>query len=192
MSTAPGAGGQATQKRSESRGFRRPALHPGHLLGRNGLALLGLVLVVLIQATVVARIRVLGASPNLLLVSTIAWGLLFNVREGVIWGFAGGLGLDLITGTPLGTSSLAAMTACLLTELSRNRVFANNLWWPMVVVALATPVYGWIVLLTQQLRGLPVDWVGSTVRVIGPEMVLNVATMVVVYPVLRALTSRPR
>jgi len=192
MSTAPGDGGQATQNRSESRGFRRPILHPGRLLGRNGLALLGLALVILIQATILARIRVLGASPNLLLVSTIAWGLLQSVREGVIWAFAGGLGMDLITGTPLGTSSLAAMTASLLTGLGRNRVFANNLWWPMVVVALATPVYGWIVLLTQQVRGLPVDWVASTVRVIGPELVLNVATMVVVYPVLRALTSRPR
>lgn len=192
MSTGQGAGGQATQNPSESRGFRRPVLHPGRLLGRTGLTLLGLALVVLIQATVVARIRVLGASPNLLLVSTIAWGLLHSVREGVIWAFAAGLGLDLVTGTPLGTSSLAAMTACLLTGLGRNRVFANNLWWPMVVVALATPVYGWIVLLTQQLRGLPVDWVASTARVIGPELVLNVAIMVVVYPVLRALTSRPR
>ena len=192
MGTTPGAGEQATQNRSGSRGFRRPILHPGRLLSRNSLALLGLALVVLIQATVLSRIRVLGASPNLFLVSTIAWGLLYSVREGVIWAFAGGLGLDLITGTPLGTSSLAAMTACLLTGLGRNRVFANNLWWPMVVVALATPVYGWIVLLTQQVRGLPVDWVASTVRVIGPELVLNVATMVVVYPVLRALTSRPR
>jgi len=192
MSTEPGAGEQVTQNRSESRGFRGHVLHPGRLLGRTGLTLLGLALVVLIQATVLSRIRVLGASPNLLLVSTIAWGLLYSVREGVIWAFAGGLGLDLITGTPLGTSSLAAMTACLLTGLGRNRVFANNLWWPMVVVVLATPVYGWIVLLTQQLRGLPVDWLASTVRVIGPELILNVATMAVVYPVLRALTSRPR
>jgi len=166
-------------------------------MGRNGLALLGLVLMVLIQATLLARIRLLGASPNLLLVSTMTWGLLHSVGEGVVWGFAGGLGLDLITGMPLGTSSLAAMTACLLTGLGRNRVFSNNIWWPLFVVVLATPVYGWIVLLTQQMRGLPVDWVASTVHVIGPELALNVAAMVLVYPVLRALTpssrgSRPR
>jgi len=120
-------------------------------------------------------------------VSTIAWGLLRSVGEGVVWGFAGGLGLDLITGMALGTSSLAAMTACLLTGLGRNRVFSNNLWWPLLVVVLATPVYGWIVLLTQQMRGLPVDWIASTVHVIGPELALNVAAMVLVYPVLRAL-----
>jgi hypothetical protein len=57
---------------------------------------------------------------------------------------------------------------------------------------LATPVFGWIVLLTQQLRGLPVDWVDSTARVIGPEAALNVAAMVLVYPLLRLLTTHTR
>jgi rod shape-determining protein MreD len=159
-------------------------------MGRNGLELIGLVLVVLIQATLLSRLRVLGASPNLLLVTTIAWGLLQSVSDGVVWAFAGGLGLDLITGMPLGTSSLAGMTACLLTGIGRNRVFSNNLWWPIVLVAMATPVYGWIVLLTEQIRGVPVDWLGSTIHVVGPELALNVAAMVVVYPVLRAALGR--
>jgi rod shape-determining protein MreD len=145
---------------------------------------------VLIQATLFSRTRVLGACPNLLLVTTIAWGLLQSVSEGVVWAFAGGLAMDLITGMPLGTSSLAGMTACQLTRLGRNRVFANNLWWPLVLVALATPVYGWIVLLTAQLRGVPVDWLGSTVHVVGPELALNVASMVLVYPLLRAALSK--
>jgi rod shape-determining protein MreD len=173
---------------SARRRFRGP--RPGRFMGRNGLELFGLVIVVLVQATLLSRMRVLGASPNLLLVTTIAWGLLQSVSEGVVWAFAGGLGLDLITGMPLGTSSLAAMTACLLTGIGRNRVFGNNLWWPIVLVAMATPVYGWIVLLTEQLRGVPVDWLGSTVHVVGPELALNVATMVVVYPLLRAMLGK--
>jgi rod shape-determining protein MreD len=192
MSSGPSSGGQAAEKRATSRSFREPDLRPGLLIGRTGLALLGLALAVILQATLLARLQVLGASPNLLLVSTIAWGLLHTVGEGVAWGFAGGLGLDLITGMPLGTSSLAAMTACLLTGLGRNRMYGNNLWWPIFVTALATPVFGWIVLLTQQLRGLPVDWVDSTARVIGPEVALNVAAMVLVYPLLRLLTTHTR
>lgn len=192
MSTGSSSGRQVAGHRLPSHGFQTPAWHPGRLIGDNGLALLGLVLVVIIQATLMARLRVLGACPNLLLVSTITWGLLRTVGEGVVWGFAGGLALDLITGMPLGTSSLAAMTACLLTGLGRNRVFGNNLWWPILIVALATPVYGWIVLLTQQFRGLPVDWGASTARVIAPELALNVASMVLVYPVVRALTTRHR
>jgi len=147
-------------------------------------------MVVLIQATLLTRVRVLGAIPNLLLVTTISWGLLRGVSEGVVWAFAGGLGLDLITGIPLGTSSLAGMTACLLTRVGRNRVFANSLWWPILLIVMATPVFGWIVLLTAQIRGIPVDWLGSTVHVVGPELALNVAAMVLVYPILLALTRR--
>jgi rod shape-determining protein MreD len=192
MSSASGPEGQSAKARPASRSFREPSLHPGRLLGRGGLAILGLALLVIIQATLLARVRVLGANPNLLLVSAIAWGLLHNVADGVVWAFAGGLGLDLITGMPLGTTSLAAMTASLLTRLGRNRVFANNLWWPMLLVAMATPVYGWIVLLTEQLRGTPVDWVASTIHVIGPEALLNVAAMALVYPMMRAMTARPR
>jgi rod shape-determining protein MreD len=193
MSSASGSGSQLSGKGSPAtRSFRPPDVHPGRLLGRNGLSLLGLVLVVLVQATLLTRIRALGADPNLLLVSTLAWGLLRSTTDGLIWGFAGGIGLDLITGAPLGTSSLAAMTACLLTGIGRNRVFGGNLGWPILLTVLATPVYGWVVLLTQQVRSLPVDWVASTTHVIGPELLLNVATMAVTYPIMRALMARSR
>jgi rod shape-determining protein MreD len=173
-----------------SAGRRFAGPRPGRLAGRGGLGLFILVVVVLIQATLLSRVRVLGASPNLLLVTTMTWGLLLSVSEGVVWAFAGGLALDLITGMPLGTSSLAGMTACLLTGIGRNRVFANNLWWPILLVAMATPVYGWVVLLTEQIRGVPVDWLGSTVHVVGPELALNMAAMVLVYPALRAALGR--
>jgi rod shape-determining protein MreD len=169
---------------------RFPGPRPGQMAGRGGLGLVLLVVVVLVQATLLSRVRVLGASPNLLLVTTIALGLLLGVPEGVVWAFAGGLGLDLITGMPLGSSSLAAMTSCLLTGIGRNRVFANNLWWPLLLITIATPVYGWIVLLTEQFRGVPVDWLGSTAHVVAPELMLNVVAMVIVYPVLRAAVSK--
>jgi rod shape-determining protein MreD len=178
----------AGARRDASRRFLRPRAAQG--MGRGGLALLGIVVVVLVQATLLSRLRLLGATPNLLLVTTIAWGLLHRVSDGVVWGFGGGLGLDLITGMPLGTSSLAAMTAALLTGIGRNRVFASSLWWPILLTVMATPLYGWIVLLTEQIRGVPVDFVGSTVHVVGPELAVNVAAMVLVYPVLLTILGR--
>jgi len=59
-----------------------------------------------------------------------------------------------------------------------------------LLVALATPVYGWINLLLLQLRGVPVDWIGSTLRVILPELALNVLLVLVIFPVLRWLAAR--
>jgi rod shape-determining protein MreD len=149
------------------------------------LGLLGLT--VLAQATLLTRIRLLGASPNLLLVVVLTWSLLQGVEEGVVWSFIGGLGIDLISGGALGTSSLALMSICLLASLGTTSVFAGNLLLPIFLVALATPLHGWLILLTHQLRGLHVNWLASTVRVIGPELLLNALLIVLVYPMLRWL-----
>lgn len=147
------------------------------------MAVLGLS--VLLQGTLLSRVRFFGAHPNLLLAAVVCWSLLHSVSDGLIWGFVGGLGLDLVAGMPLGTSSLALMPTSFLAGIGRGSVFANNLVLPMLLVALATPVHGWIVLLVRQLGGVPVDWLGTTLRVIAPELTLNALLMAAVYPVLR-------
>lgn len=165
----------------------RPTRYLANLYGALGF----LALIVLVQATLTARIRLLGASPNLLLVVVVSRSLIDGVTTGMLWGFAGGLILDLVAGMPLGTTSLALMAASFLAGPGTQTVFVGNVLLPVFVVALATPVHGWSVLLTQQFRGLPVDWIASTVRVIGPETMANMALIVVVYPLMRWLSARP-
>lgn len=155
-------------------------------------ALIVLSIVVLSQATLLPRVRLLGVTPNLLLTTVLCWSLVRGFEEGIVWGFAGGLGFDLIAGMPLGTTSLAVMSTCFLADLSKSTLFARSLILPMLVVAMATPIYGWIVLLIWQLRGLPVDWLGSTVRVILPEALLNSLLALPVYPALHWLAEKSR
>jgi rod shape-determining protein MreD len=154
------------------------------------LGLLILALVVIIQGTLLSRLRFFGASPNLLLVVVVCWSLLRSVTDGLLWAFAGGLGVDLVAGLPLGMTSLALMPTCFLAGLGRSRVFAGSLPLPVLLVALATPIFGWINLLILQVRGLSVDWIGSTLRVILPELALNVLLVLAVYPMLRWLAVR--
>ena len=151
------------------------------------LALVVLAALVLLQATFLGRIRVMGVTPNLLLVAVIAWSLLHGIEEGLLWGFIGGLGVDLVAGLPLGASSLALMTVCFLAGIGKTTVFPGHLTLPIFVVALATPLHGWIILLTEALLGAPINWVAETVRVIGPEILLNAALTIPVYPLLRGL-----
>lgn len=149
-----------------------------------------LALAVLIQATLLARIKFLGAAPDLLVVAVVCWGLIRGVADGLVWGFVGGLGVDIVSGLPVGTSSLGLMAVSLLAGLGRSSVFPGSLTLPMLLVALATPVHGWIVLLIEQMLGTPVDWVTSTLRVILPEMGLNVLLVIIVYPALRWLATQ--
>jgi rod shape-determining protein MreD len=149
-----------------------------------------LLLVVVVQATLVARVRFLGVSPNLLLVVVVSWGLLRGIQSGLAWAFVGGLLFDLVAGLPLGASSLALMVTCFLSSLSENNLFQGNLTLPVVLTTLATPIYGWILLLIRDLTGGHVNWLGVTLNVILRETLLNVVVVIVVYPALRWLALR--
>ncbi|MBM4461525.1 MAG: rod shape-determining protein MreD [Chloroflexi bacterium] len=159
-------------------------------------ALIVLGLTVLIQATLSARLRFFGASPNLLLAIVVSWSMLRGFSQGILWGFIGGLGIDLVSGMPLGASSLALMSVCTLAGLGKSSVFAANVLLPMSIVALATPIHGWIILLTLQIQpalagpgGVSVNWLDSTARIIAPELALNVLTIALLYPLLRRLSA---
>jgi rod shape-determining protein MreD len=151
------------------------------------LVLVVLASLVLVQATLLTRVRLWGTAPNLLLVAVIAWSLARSIEEGLLWGFIGGLGVDLVAGMPLGTSSLALMASSFLAGIGQTTVFPGNLTLPVFVVGLATLAHGWIMLLIAAGRGLPVNWVTNTVQIIGPEILLNAALAIVVYPALSVL-----
>ena len=153
------------------------------------LSLLILGVTVIVQGTLLARFRLFGASPNLLLVVVVCWSLLHTVSEGLLWAFVGGLGVDLIAGLPLGTTPLALMPTCFLAGLGRSSIFTNSVLLPALLVALATLIFGWINLILLNARGVPVDWAGSALRVMLPELALNVLLALVIYPVLRWLAA---
>lgn len=149
-----------------------------------------LAIIVLAQATLLSRVRLFGVSPDLLLVSVVCWSLARGVRGGLIWSFGGGLGIDLIAGAPLGRTALTLLPTSWLGNLGRTSIFGNHALLPILLAALATPLRGWLMLLIQQMGGARVDWLASTVQIIGPEMVLNAVLAFGVYPVLRWLAAR--
>jgi rod shape-determining protein MreD len=151
-----------------------------------------LALIVLAQATLFPRIRLLGAQPDLLLVLVVFWSLSYGITEGLILAFLGGLAIDIVAGLPLGTSPLALMPICFLAVIWRSSVYVNNIWWPVLLVAIATPLEGWLMLVMRQLRGLAVQWGGTTTQVILPALALNVLLMIVVVRLLWRIGGRSR
>lgn len=145
---------------------------------------------VLAQATILPRVRLFGATANLVLVLVVVWSLLRSVDQGLILAFAGGLAVDLVAGLPLGASALALMVVCFLTSLSEGNFFQGHVFLAIIAVSLATPLHGWLVLLARQLRGVPIDWAGTTLHVIIPELLLNVVLASLIYPGLRRLIER--
>jgi rod shape-determining protein MreD len=139
----------------------------------------------LVQATLVSRVRFLGACPNLPLVMVVSWALLRGVLPALPIAFVLGLFFDLLAGLPLGASSLGLMATTLLAGLGTRRVFSTNILWPALLVAIATPIYAFFVLAALQFAGTSVDWVEIALQVTAPELVLNVLLTLLVYPAMR-------
>jgi rod shape-determining protein MreD len=148
---------------------------------------LGLVILTLVvlQTTLIADLRVFGATPSLLLVATLAVAYEDGADAGVAFGFLGGLAIDCFLSTPLGVSALAfALTGWMVGVLQGGLVrdmrfvapvlgFVGGLFGGTLFVVIAT-VTGTDDLLTTQ---------GAKLVVIGAALDAIVAP--IIFPVVR-------
>ena len=65
-----------------------------------------LIAALLLQTTVLARMRVWGVMPDFMLLVAVAGGITAGARRGATLGFASGMLIDLFLPTPLGLSAL--------------------------------------------------------------------------------------
>jgi rod shape-determining protein MreD len=101
-----------------------------------------LVIASLLQSTAANRLEVRGVKPDLVLLLVIIGALIYGSRAALVWAFAGGLVLDLFSGGPLGSSSLALMAAALVVGIGHNTLSRYNLLVPLAAGAVGTWVYG--------------------------------------------------
>jgi rod shape-determining protein MreD len=149
-----------------------------------------LVLAASIQSTIIPLMKVGGAKPDLVLLMVISWSLLRGSRDGLGWGFIGGLCLDVLSGGPLGASSIALMVASLLSGQGETNIYKGNLLLPIILAVLGTLVYCGILLVVLELTGRPVSLIASISQVILPAAVMNMVAMPFVYALMRWLDQR--
>ena len=65
-----------------------------------------LLLFLVIELTVLDRLRVFGAGPDVMLLLAVVAGIVGGPRVGALFGFASGFVLDLFLETPMGLSAL--------------------------------------------------------------------------------------
>ncbi len=167
-----------------------------------------LLVLAIFQSVAAPRLTIYGVRPDLMLVSITAWSLLasFRARElqyagegpnllrgindGVVWGFVGGMFLDLLSGAPFGVSALALMIAALVVGIFSVGIAAPALALMLVVTPLGTAAFHIAFLGLVMLAGRPVDWNLEMTRVILPSAVLNLVLIPVVYLLLSPLNRQ--
>lgn len=149
-----------------------------------------LAMVALWQATVAPHLIILGARPDLMLLTVVSWSVLRGVREGVVWGFVGGLCLDLFSGASFGLSALVLMAVGLFSGLGERAITRGRVVLPVIAALVATPVHGFLYLALLYIAGYKVSWFDTLLRVMLPTMIFNGLLIIPVYTLLRWLRHR--
>lgn len=142
-----------------------------------------LIITAFAQVSFFPAINALGVSPNLVLVLVLVWSGTRGVPEGLVWVFALGLLLDLLTLDPLGAHGLALVPVALIGGLTRRRLFHSGVIIPMVAVVGATLAYQLVGLLVAALTGPHAPFGGS----VTAGMLTALLNLVVVPPLYLAM-----
>jgi rod shape-determining protein MreD len=144
---------------------------------------------VLVQVTWAPRITVAGAFPNLALVAVIAITWTAGVRQGMAWACLAGLMLDLTADGPLGPHAVALLAGAYLTGFWVRNLDRETLLHPVVAAAASTAVYSAVLVLADDLLGLPVPPPAIAIQLVVAASVYNAALMPIVLVVVRKLHS---
>lgn len=99
-----------------------------------------LLLFLVVELTVLDRLRVFGAGPDIMLLLAIMAGIVGGPRAGALFGFASGIVLDLFLETPMG---LSALVFCLIGYAVGNiqgGVLRASWWIPIITTFVASVV----------------------------------------------------
>ncbi len=144
----------------------------------------------LIQSSLGPFLTIADVRPDLVLVAVIGWTLLRGSKEGVLWAIIGGLCLDLLSSGPFGVITVSLVVTSLLTRLGYGRVFGSYLILPLTLTFPLTLAYYLTYTLLLNVLNKPIPWLPALSNVILPASVLNIAAMLLLFPLLRLLHRR--
>ena len=142
----------------------------------------------LFQSTLLPRFSAFGFYPQLTLLMVIAWSLLRGPREGALWGFMGGLALDLLSGFALGFNALLLTMAGYFAGLGESRIFRSNFMLPIFLLSTLTLAYFSAELAVFNSLGRDLPWLASFFEVALPTLGLNLLCWPFVFRPLRWLS----
>jgi rod shape-determining protein MreD len=133
-------------------------LHPGFIT-----ALWLLPLLALMQSSVVGHFAFRGTLPGIVLICVVDWGILRGPDEGMLWAFVAGLCLDIFSGWPPGTNTVALVVVASVVSLGEGTFIRTHALLPPATVFGATILFYCIALFILESTRHPVVW-GDALR----------------------------
>lgn len=108
-----------------------------------------------------------------MLLVVLAWTVVRGVDEGLVWGFIGGLIVDLLSSGPLGTTALALSAAALLAGQTWGKRLGSQVVRLLLLALLSVAAYHLTLLVILAWTGHTIDWGFALLRIAGPSVLLN-------------------
>jgi rod shape-determining protein MreD len=143
----------------------------------------------LFQTSLMTHIAVNGAIPGIILLAVVDWGILRGPDQGMLWAFIGGLGLDLFSSWPFGTSTVALVIVASLVSLGGGTFIRTHSLLPPAAVFAATILYYLIAFFILESVHHPVDWLEALRGAVFPIAVYNAVLNIPVFWLLRRLEA---
>jgi len=155
-------------------------------------AFVGAFFAAVVAASVAPYVRVLGVTPDPVLIFVACWAMLRGQREAMVVVPMAGLLRDLTSSDPVGTSVVALSPIVVLAVLRDLRPVESEFLPALVVVAVASLAYAVVSMIVLTAVGDDVPWGTGLLRVALPSMLVNALFAAIVYVPMRWLSPRPR
>ncbi len=149
-----------------------------------------LILLAIFQSTLLGTFQFLDGRPDLILLAVIGWGLAGGSEEAMVWGLAGGVFLDMLSGVPIGTTSVILILIGALVSLFEGRIWEANFLMPLGATLAGSLLFHIMSLGVILLMGRGIDWTYALSRVILPSTFINLLLALPTAQALKGLRSR--
>ena len=134
----------------------------------------------ILQSVVVNNIQILNGRPDLALLLLVAAALYFGIKPSLILALFTGFFLDLLSGLPLGLTSLELLFVVFMISFTENRFWTINILVLEIITLAASVLFHLLMAGIQILTGSSIPFTDALVRIILPSTFLN---MIFILPI---------
>jgi rod shape-determining protein MreD len=138
----------------------------------------------LVQVTLLSRLRFFGVVPNLMLLVAVAAGITGGPARGAVIGFASGMALDIFLETPLGLSALVFSIVGYTVGAVETGILRAAWWIPVLTAFLACMAGEALFAVAAQFVGRP-DLLSTRLAVI--VIIVGITSAILALPVVRVV-----
>ena len=140
----------------------------------------------LFQTSVFRFLDLAGIVPNLLLITTVSFGMMRGRKEGMLVGFCSGLLMDIFYGSIIGPYALLYMYLGYINGFFHRVYYMEDILLPMLMVGANDLVFNLLVYVFAYLLRNRLEFGFYFIHVILPELIYTMVITLIIYkPLVR-------